>query len=105
MADVRRKLKPLRFDWDKNNKDKNWQKHKVDFKEGEEVFLNKPLKTFYDVKHSQKEDRFITLGVTNKERKLIITFTIRGKKIRIISARDQSRKERRFYEIQDHTKI
>lgn len=100
MADVRKKPKPLKFDWDKDNKDKNWLKHKVDFRECEEIFFNKPLKTLYDVKHSQKEDRFIALGITNKGRKLKIVFTIINinKKIRIFSSRDQSRKERRIYE-------
>lgn len=92
------KLKPVEFEWDKGNKDKNWQKHKVDYKECEQIFLNKGLKILYDIKHSQKEDRFIVLGVTNKDRKLIISFTIRDKRIRVASARDQSRKERRLYE-------
>lgn len=92
------RLKPLEFDWDEGNRDKNWQKHKIDFKECEEVFFNKPLKTLYDVKHSQKEDRFIAIGVTNKSRRLSIVFTIRNKRIRIISGKDQSRKERKLYE-------
>jgi len=97
VADIS-KIKPLKFDWDKANRDKNWEKHQVDFRESEEIFLNKPIKTLYDVKHSQKEDRLIALGVTNKNRKLYVVFTIRGKKIRVISARDMSRKERKFYE-------
>lgn len=89
---------PLAFNWDKGNTEKNWAKHKVHFKEAEEVFFNKPLKTFEDKKHSQKEDRFVALGITNKGRKLYIVFTIRNKKIRIISARNQGLKERKFYE-------
>lgn len=92
------KLKPLKFTWDKNNKNKNWLKHKVESREAEEIFFNRPLKTLYDIKHSQKEGRFIALGITNKGRKLIIAFTIRDKKIRVISARNQSRKERKLYE-------
>lgn len=92
---------PASFEWDKGNTDKNWKEHKVHFKEAEEIFLNKPLKIFKDVKHSQKENRFVGLGVTNKERKLYIVFTVRGKKIRIISARNQSKKERRLYEEKD----
>jgi len=90
------KPKPLKFDWDEHNKHKNWEKHKVDFRECEQIFFNRPLKTLYDKKHSQKEERFIALGITDKKRKLIITFTIRNKKIRVISARDQSQKERRL---------
>jgi len=93
-----KRFKPLAFDWDEANKDKNWVKHEVDFRECEQVFLNRPLKTFCDIKHAQKEDRFIALGITNKKRKLYLVFTIRNSKIRIISARNQSRKERRIYE-------
>ena len=92
------KLKPLRFDWDRHNKQKNWEKHRVDFWECEQVFFNRPIKFLYDKKHSQKEERFIALGITDKKRRLIISFTIRNKKIRVISARNQSRKERRLYE-------
>lgn len=88
---------PLSFDRDKSNLEKNWKKHKVHFKEAEEIFLNLLLRTFKDIKHSQKENRFVALGVTNNGRKLYIVFTIRNKKIRIISARDMSKKERKLY--------
>lgn len=88
---------PVSFDWDKGNIDKNWIKHKVHFKEAEEIFFNKPLRTFKDKRHSQKEDRFVALGETNKRRKLYIVFTFRNRKARIISARNQSKKERRLY--------
>lgn len=90
--------KPIAFDWDAGNKDKNWSKHKVEAKEAEEVFTNKPLKVYPDLHHSHKEQRFLALGQTNKRRLLTIIFTIRNKHIRIISARDQSRKDRRVYE-------
>jgi uncharacterized DUF497 family protein len=88
-----KRLKLLGFEWDKGNKYKNWEKHKVDFREGEEIFFNRPFKTFYDAKHSQKEPRFITLGITNKGKKLIVVFTVRNKKIRVISGRNQSKKD------------
>ena len=88
---------PLSFDWNKGNIDKNWQKHKVHFKEAEEDFLNKPLSLLRDIKHSQSEERYIALGITNQKRKLHIVFTIRNNKIRIISARNQSKKERKLY--------
>jgi len=93
-----KKLRPLKFEWDKGNKEKNWLRHKVKFSEAEEIFFNRPLKTFYDIKHSQKKDRFAALGITNKGRKLTIIFTIRNKKIRVISARDQGKGERKLYE-------
>lgn len=89
--------KPVVFDWDEGNIDKNWIKHKVHFREAEEIFFNKPLKIFPDTKHSITEKRFQALGVTNNKRKLSIFFAIRYKKIRIISARDQNKKERTKY--------
>jgi uncharacterized protein len=91
-------IKPLKFDWDEGNKTKNYQKHQITYKECEEVFFNKPLINNLDEKHSQYEKRFRSLGRTNKNRKLFISYTIRNQKIRIISARDQNKKERRIYE-------
>ena len=88
---------PLAFDWDQGNLEKNWKKHKVHFKEAEEIFFNKPLKIFPDKKHSTKEKRFLALGFTNSRRRLTIIFTIRENIIRIISVRDQSKKERIIY--------
>ena len=89
---------PLKFDWNEANREKNWQIHKVDYREGEEVFFNKAIKLFDDKGHSLTEKRTVAYGVTNKGRKLTIIFTIRKQHIRIISARDQSRKERKIYE-------
>jgi len=89
---------PLSFEWDKGNSDKNWIKHNVSNKEAEEIFLNKPLKTFRDTKHSQLEIRYFALGATNNGRYLYTTFTLRKERVRIISARNQSKKERKFYE-------
>ncbi|MBI4035007.1 MAG: BrnT family toxin [Candidatus Chisholmbacteria bacterium] len=92
------RLKPLSFDWDNSNKDKNWHKHRVKFRECEQIFSHTPIKIFPDPKHSQAERRFLAYGVTGKSRKLAIIFTIRNKQIRIISARDQNKKERQVYE-------
>lgn len=86
------------FDWDKGNIDKNWKKHKVSPKEVEEIFFNKLLILFEDTKHSNKEKRFGAFGKTNEGRLLTAVFTLRNNKIRIISARGMSRKERRNYE-------
>ncbi len=88
---------PVSFNWDKGNIDKNWKRHKVHFKESEEIFFNKPLKTYRDIKHSQKEERFVALGMTNKKRLLCIVFTLRKAQIRVISARDQSKIEKELY--------
>ena len=86
------------FEWDEGNKDKNWIKHKVNINECEEIFFNQPLIINIDKKHSEIETRFYALGHTDLNRKLFIVFTIRGKKIRVISVRDMSRKERKIYE-------
>jgi len=49
-------------------------------------------------KHSSKEPRFYMLGHTDKGRRLFVVFTIRGGLIRVVSARDMNRRERRLYE-------
>ena len=84
------------FDWDDGNILKNWEKHRVKPSECEDVFFNTPVVDF-DQEHSQHERRYFAFGHTDRGRKLFIVFTIRGNKIRIISARDMHRKERRFY--------
>jgi len=86
------------FDWDENNREKNWEKHGVLASECEEVFFNLPLLLYPDPTHSQKEPRYYVLGHTPAGRRLFIVFTIREDKIRVISARDMSKKERSVYE-------
>ena len=86
---------PVSFEWDEGNSSKNWEKHKVSKKECEYLFSHNPI-VMNDLTHSQKEDRFIALGKVNK-RYLFIIYTIRNKYIRIISARDQNKKEKMFY--------
>ena len=90
--------KPLAFEWDKGNVNKNFKKHKVTNIEAEEIFKNNPLIIFDDANHSLTEKRFIAHGITSKERNLTIIFTLRSQKIRIISARIQNKKERKIYE-------
>lgn len=85
------------FDWDEGNIDKNWKKHLISNKEAEEAFINKRV-YYYDEKHSQEEKRFTIYGITNNGRKLIVIFTIRKSRIRIISARNQNSKESKKYE-------
>jgi len=85
-------------DWDKGSLQKSRQKHKVSPVECEEVFFNTPLIVEPDAAHSSSESRYFSLGRTDAGRSLFIVFTIRGKKMRIISARDMSRKERNAYD-------
>jgi hypothetical protein len=86
------------FDWDEGNLVKNWEKHGVTAPESEQIFFNKPLVTGSDEKHSQKEARYYSLGQTDTGRRLFVVFMIRNNLIRVISARDMSRKERRVYD-------
>jgi uncharacterized DUF497 family protein len=88
------------FDWDAGNARKSTEKHEVRQSEAEQVFFNQPLLAAPDHKHSQEEPRYHALGVTDDRRQLHITFTLRGagSLIRVISARDMHRKERKIYE-------
>lgn len=85
------------FEWDKGNL-KHIKKHNVDYRECEEVFVNTPLRLNEDKKHSRTEERLQVLGKTNNQKLLFIAFTIRKNKVRVVSARNQSKKERREYE-------
>ncbi len=88
------------FQWDTGNARKSVDKHSVQQAEAEQAFFNEPLLIVEDVGHSGSEPRFHALGVTDTQRPLHVTFTLResGTRIGIISARDMSRKERGRYE-------
>lgn len=88
------------FDWDDGNRQINWNKHGVDYRECEETFFNRPLVIGVDLKHSDQERRYFLLGQSNAGRTLFLIFTVRNDKVRVILARDQSRKERHIYEQQ-----
>lgn len=87
----------LEFDWDEGNIEKNKSKHHVEPEEAEAIFYNKHV-FFYDEKHSQTEDRYLIYGETNEGRLLAAVFTVRRKKVRVVSVRDQNKKERKVYE-------
>ena len=87
----------LEFDWDKGNIGKN-KKHHVEDYESEEVFFDEGKVILKDVLHSQNEERFIILGMTKRERLLFVAFCKRSSRLRIISARDAHKKERKLYE-------
>jgi uncharacterized protein len=85
------------FDWSGGNAEKNWERHRVTPEEVEQVFFNTPLLAGSDDEHSQQEKRFYALGQTDEGRELFVAFTMRAKRLRVVSARDMSRKERRVY--------
>jgi uncharacterized protein len=86
------------FDWDDANIAKNWERHRVTPEEAEDVFFHDPFVLRLDAAHSKRERRYFALGRTGKDRRLFVAFTIRRKKIRVISVRDMSRRETEEYE-------
>ena len=85
------------FDWDEANVEKSWERHRVAFWEAEEVFFNEPLFVRLDAARSARERRYVALGHTDAGRRLFIAFTVRRRLVRVISARDMTRKENRIY--------
>lgn len=93
------------FEWDEGNSEKNWIKHGVSDFECEQVFFNVPLVVADDPKHSQTENRYFALGKTDQGRRLFVVFTLRGRSIRVISARDMKRAERTWYDEKEDSEI
>jgi len=91
-------MKILGFDWDKGNIRKNEIKHGVTSTECEQIFHNKPLIIAQSLGRLNTEIRFSALGKTYASRLLQVIFTLREEKIRVISARPMSKKERGIYE-------
>jgi len=89
---------PLTFEWDEEKAKQNIKKHKVSFEEASTVFADPLSLTILDPLHSEKEDRFVTMGMSIKGRLLVVVHTERGDAIRIISARFATPRERRAYE-------
>lgn len=90
---------PITFVWDEGNLLKNLKKHGITVQEVEEMFVNEPFTINLDAIHSTtREKRYQALGQTKSNRQLFAAFTIRDRKVRVISVRDMSRKERIVYE-------
>ena len=92
----------MEFEWDPDKEQSNVKKHQVDFAEAKTVF-NDPLEvTIPDPTHSLDENRFLSLGRSETDRLVVVSYTERhGDRIRIVNARLASRKERRQYERRD----
>jgi uncharacterized DUF497 family protein len=88
----------LEFEWDNKKAARNIKKHGVSFQEASTVFGDPLAVTIHDPLHSEDEDRFVTLGESFRRRLVVVVFTERGDRIRIISARLATRGERRDYE-------
>lgn len=88
----------LLFEWDTDKAKKNIKVHGVSFDEASTVFKDNLSLTIYDPLHSEEEDRLILIGNSCKNRLLVIVHMERGDKIRIITARKATKKERKQYE-------
>ena len=87
----------MTYEWDPAKAAANLRKHGVPFAEAASVFLDPMALTFEDPDHSDEEDREITIGVSTKRRVLFVSHAARRDRIRIISARKATRKERGQY--------
>jgi uncharacterized DUF497 family protein len=88
----------MEFEWDPDKAARNLKKHRVSFNEAATVFGDPLSRTFADPDHSTEEDRYITVGTSEQGQVLIVSFTDRLDRIRIISARKATRRERKVYE-------
>lgn len=88
----------LTFEWDEVKARENLIKHKVPFDEGKTVFNDPFLLTYPDVDHSETEERYVNIGVSAKDRILVLIHAERQGKIHIISCRKATVRERRNYE-------
>lgn len=88
----------LIFEWDSGNLDKSRRKHGVTPEESESVFFDSNAIILPDARHSKQEDRLVIFGTSDRKRNLLVVFTIRNRKMRIISARRMHRKEADKYE-------
>ena len=88
----------MEFEWDGNKAEANLSKHGVSFDEAKTVFDDPLYIDFYDPDFSDEEDRYIIIGESQQRRLLIVSYTERNHKIRLISAREVTKREREDYE-------
>ena len=88
----------MEFEWDARKAESNAAKHGVIFLEAMSVFGDPHELVIADADHSEGEDRFLSMGLSAAGRLLVVAYTERGGRIRIISAREATRRERKQYE-------
>ena len=86
------------FEWDEAKAESNERKHDVTFVEAMTIFADPLSVTGYDPLHAVDEERFLTMGTSVDGQLLVVSHTDRGESIRIISAREATRRERKDYE-------
>jgi uncharacterized DUF497 family protein len=88
----------ITFEWNHSKAKQNQRKHGVSFEEAQSIFYDEFAIQFFDKEHSNGEERFLMLGLSNRIRLLIVVHCVREKDIiRIISARPATRTEQKFY--------
>ena len=90
----------VQFEWDPEKAERNVKKHGVSFEEGVTVFYDPLSATFDDPDHSVGEHRHITIGLSSRDRLLVVAHAERGEILRIISARPATAHERKRHERQ-----
>jgi uncharacterized DUF497 family protein len=93
----------LIFEWDEEKAQINLQKHGVSFEEAATVFGDPLSLTIDDPQHSELEDRFVTIGISHRGQLVIVVHTDRNDRIRIISSRFATTRERKAYEQGEET--
>jgi uncharacterized protein len=88
----------IAFEWDRRKDSDNRRKHDVGFAEASTVFEDALSITIPDLDHADEEERFVIIGMSIKRNLLVVVHTIRGERIRLISARSATKHERRNYE-------
>ena len=88
----------MQFEWDPQKAIANESKHGVSFVEASEVFGDEHSSAVPDPDHSLEEGRYIIFGVSRNGRFLVVSYTERNDRIRLISARMMTRSERKAYE-------
>lgn len=93
----------MEFEWDADKATSNLSKHGVGFAEAMTIFADPLEVMILDPAHSEAEMRFVSVGLSDVGRLLVVSYTEREQRIRIISARKATRKERSHYESRDQS--
>lgn len=88
----------LDFEWDEDKAAANYRKHKITFEQAKTVFADPFSITIADPEHSAREERFIDIGAAADGKILVLSYTERGQKVRLISCRKATKAEREIYE-------
>lgn len=93
-------METISFEWDEHKNEINKKKHGISFETAREVFYDDAAVLFDDPDHSVGEERFLIIGMTNSLKICIVSHCYRGSDniIRLISAREATKNERKIYE-------